>query len=217
MNDNYILKKKLYSDETISTILSKISDKKEFYSKVGNRVGKEKKIRKDIFFSQLQSKELDKKIFFKIQKIVEDKLNIKLKYRESYKVGTYYGYEKGFYIPHTDTQGGMQHRKISIVICLSKMDNYKGGIFKFINLKKDFKFDIGDTIIFKSNLLHGVVPVTNGKRQVLVSFMWDEDGEKIRQKNNPTINNLRYLPNNSILGHHDIDYSGLYLSKEYTA
>lgn len=93
----------------------------------------------------------------------------------------------------------MEHRKMSVVICLSKMDNYEGGIFKFVDLKKEFKFDIGDAIIFKSNLLHGVEPFTSGKRQVLISFMWDTDGEQIRQKNNPTINNSRYLPNDQFI------------------
>ena len=136
---------------------------------------------------------MDKKIFLKIQKIVDDKFKINLKYRETYKIGTYYGSEKGFYTPHTDTQGNMNHRKISMVICLSKIDDYEGGIFKFIDLKKEFKFDIGDAIIFDSNLLHGVEPIIDGKRQVLISFMWDEEGEQIRQKNNPTINSLRYL------------------------
>ena len=48
--------------------------------------------------------------------------------------------------------------------------------------------------IFDSKILHGVEPVTSGKRQVLISFMWDEEGNQIRQKNNPTINNSRYLP-----------------------
>ena len=35
-------------------------------------------------------------------------------------MGTYYGERKGHYIPHTDIQGGMNHRKVSCVICLSK-------------------------------------------------------------------------------------------------
>lgn len=199
MNDCYVLIEKLYSSEDISLILDKANNKGESYSKVGNRVGKEKKIRKDVFFSQSESKEMDKIYFNKIQKIVKENFNLILKYRETYKLGTYYGDEKGFYIPHTDTQGGKQHRKISIVICLSKIDDYEGGIFKFINLKKDFKFDVGDTIIFDSNILHGVQPVTSGKRQVLISFMWDEEGEQIRQKNNPTISNSRYLPNELII------------------
>ena len=191
--NQYILAKKLYNIEDISLILDKANNKKESYSKVGNRIGKEKKIRKDIFFSQSESKNIDNKYFYKIQNIVKDNFKLILKYRETYKIGTYYGDEKGFYIPHTDTQGKMQHRKISLVTCLSKITDYQGGIFRFINLKKDFKFDIGDTIIFDSNILHGVEPVTSGKRQVLISFMWDEEGEQIRQKNNPTINNSRYL------------------------
>lgn len=69
---------------------------------------------------------------------------------------------------------------------------------KFPNLKKDFKFDIGDMIIFDSNLLHGVDPVTSGKRQVLIFFMWDEEGEQIRQNKNPSSCNLKYLP--SVIG-----------------
>jgi predicted 2-oxoglutarate/Fe(II)-dependent dioxygenase YbiX len=197
MNNNYILIKKLYSNNEISLILDKIINKEESYSKVGNRVGKEKKIRKDVFFSQSESKEIDENLFFKIQKILEYNYNLKLKYRESYKIGTYYGNEKGFYIPHTDIQGMYNHRKISIVVCLSKIENYEGGIFKFIDLKQEFKFDIGDAIIFDSSLLHGVEPITNGKRQVLISFMWDEEGEQIRQKNNPTISNSKYLPNDN--------------------
>ena len=135
MIDKYILMKKLYSSEDISLILDKAYNKIESYSRVGNRVGKEKKIRKDIFFSQTESKNMDNIIFLKIQKIVEDRFNIKIKYREAYKIGTYYGEEKGFYIPHTDTQGVMQHRRISLVICLSKIHNYDGGIFKFVDLK----------------------------------------------------------------------------------
>ena len=205
MNDNYALIEKLYSNDDISLLLDKGKHKMETDSKVGNRVSKETKIRKDVFFSQTESKEVDDKFFYKIQEIVKEKFKLTLKYRETYKLGYYYGDEKGFYIPHTDTQGDMQHRKISMVICLSKIDDYEGGIFKFINLKKDFKFDIGDTIIFDSNILHGVEPVTFGKRQVLISFMWDEEGEQIRQKNNPTINNSRYLPNNNIF--HNVNYN----------
>ena len=202
--DGYVLIKNLYSSEDISLILDKASNKKESDSKVsdskvGNRVDKERKIRKDVFFSQSESKEMDKIYFNKIQKIVKEKFNLILKYRETYKLGTYYSDEKGFYIPHTDTQGGPVYRKISVIICLSKEDNYEGGIFNFPKLKKGFKFDIGDTLIFDSNLLHGVEQVTSGKRQVLASFMWDEEGEQIRQKNNSKIDNSRYLPNELII------------------
>ena len=198
MNNNYKLIKQFFSESDVFDILNKYyNNNREVYSKVGNRVGKEKKIRKDVFLSRLNSHKLDNIIFYKIAKIIEKDFKIKLKYRETYKIGSYYGDEQGFYIPHTDTQGAFSHRKISMVICLSKMDNYEGGIFKFTNLKKDYKFDIGDIIIFDSNILHGVEPVISGKRQVLISFMWDEEGEQIRQKKASAKNILNYLPNNT--------------------
>ena len=101
-------------------------------------------------------------------------------------MGIYTGNERGFYIPHTDTQGGMNHRKLSVVICLSKETDYEGGTFKLIDLDREFKFDKGTAILFDSNLLHGVEPVTAGIRRVLISFMWDRDGAILR-------NDTRYL------------------------
>ena len=96
MNDCYVLIEKLYSSEDISLILDKSNNKEESNSKIGNRVSKENKIRKDVFFSQSESKEMDKIYFNKIYKIVKENFNLILKYRETYKLGTYYGNEKGF-------------------------------------------------------------------------------------------------------------------------
>lgn len=210
INNNYILIKKLYCKNTISLILKDyFNEQKQVLSRVGigeaRRVATNKKIRKDYIFTNLQSKKVDDIIFYKIQKIVKDNFDITLKYRENYKIGSYYGDDKGFYMPHSDTQGsnkhgsmGYSHRKISFVICLSPIESYDGGTFKFVDLKKNFKFDIGDVIIFKSELLHGVEPITNGVRQVLISFMWDEDNEQNRQKNWPTVKKSKYLPNDEI-------------------
>ena len=78
MENNYILIKSFLNKKTISDIFNTCSTKKEVYSKVGTRVGKEKKIRKDVFFTINESNIFDKKIFYKIQEIVNDKYNIKL-------------------------------------------------------------------------------------------------------------------------------------------
>ena len=107
-------------------------------------------------------------------------------------MGTYYGDNKGFYNPHTDTQGGMEHRKISIVICLSNSRDYSGGNFRLLEFNKEYKLDKGDAFIFRSNLLHAVEPVTSGKRRVLISFMWDEAGEMMRETQ---YNRSSYTPN----------------------
>ena len=72
-----------------------------------------------------------------------------------------------------------------MILCLSDENEYKGGILKLVDLNKRFKLNKGDLLLFKSDLLHGVEPVTDGIRQVIISFMWDEDGEKLRKMNYP--------------------------------
>jgi hypothetical protein len=193
-SNKYILIKHFLDNAMITNILKLASNKKKNDSKVGNNVNKNKKIRQDIFFTSFESNSIDKDIYLKVKSIVDKEFNIQLDYRETYKIGIYNGDDKGFYIPHTDTQGGVEHRKISIVICLSNENEYEGGIFKFIDLNKNFKFDIGDAIIFDSNLLHGVEPITNGTRMVLISFMWDKSGEILRNTKNPLIDNSKYVP-----------------------
>ena len=146
---------------------------------------------------------MDKNIYDQVKSIAATEFGINIKYRETYKLGTYYGDEQGFYVPHTDVQGTMGHRRISFVVCLSNLNDYQGGTFNFVDLKKEFKFDKGDAIIFRSNLLHGVHPVTLGKRQVLISFMWDDDGEKQRNITHPLRSVTDYLPNKFV----DPDYN----------
>ena len=69
-----------------------------------------------------------------------------------------------------------------MILCLSDKKDYQGGIFKFVDLNKKFKFNKGDIIFFKSDLLHGVEPFTNGISQVIISFIWDEEWENLRKK-----------------------------------
>jgi len=185
-----------FIDNTIIDYYLNISDNyTKHNSKIGNTVQLDKKRRQDIFFSKKDCVKLDKILFNNLNKDKMKKIfNIDIRYRETYKLGMYYSENKGFYNPHTDTQGGMKHRKISFVVCLSDINEYKGGIFKFIHLDKTFKFNKGDAIFFDSNLLHGVEPVIEGKRQVIISFLWDIDGEKIRNKKN-TFNCIPYLGN----------------------
>ena len=180
--EKYILINNFIDDETISYYLQLADFKNEKDSKVGMIVRKERKIRKDIVFSAEDSNKIDKTILTKLNLLGNEHFGIDLKCKERYKIGTYNGDEKGFYNQHTDTEGRTYYRKISVIICLSNKDDYQGGIFKFENLNKEFKFDKGDIIMFDSNLLHGVEPVLSGKRQVLIVFMWDVESEIIRIK-----------------------------------
>ena len=182
-DSKFVIYKNLIDHNILDEYLLLSKKYTEVDSKFGSKVQKNVKIRRDIFFSSEESKLLDK-IILNILPNVEKEFDIKLKYKQNYKLGKYYGNNKGFYNPHTDTQGFRNHRKISMVICLSDKNDYKGGIFKFINLNKKFKLSKGDILFFRSNLLHGVEPVTDGIRQVIISFLWDENGEILRKKIN---------------------------------
>ena len=188
--EDYILIKNFIDKSTIKHYKEIAKKYQESDSKVGTRIGKEKKIRKDIYFNTQDCSTLDK--FIIKNKELNDKFNYLIEFREKFKLGKYYGSEGGFYIPHTDTQGGMEHRKLSMVICISHKEDYEGGLFKFIDLRKEFKFDYGDAVFFKSHLLHGVEPVTGGLREVLISFLWDKDGEGIRAIRNPNVHPSNY-------------------------
>lgn len=63
MNKDYILIKKLYSNKDIQKIKNSLLNKKEYQSKVGDSVKKINKIRKDVFLSVSESKNVDE-IFF---------------------------------------------------------------------------------------------------------------------------------------------------------
>ena len=188
---NFIIYKNLIDHDILDKYIFYSKKYIEKDSKFGNIVQKNIKIRKDIFFSTEESRLLDKLIFDKLPDI-EKKFGIKIKYRENYKLGKYYGDNKGFYSPHTDIQGFRNHRKISMVICLSDKNDYKGGMFKLVDLNKKFKFSKGDVLFFKSELLHGVEPVTHGIRQVIISFMWDQDGENLRKIKNHNLKKKNY-------------------------
>lgn len=191
--NKYLLINNFLDNDIINYYLKISNNYTKQDSKVGTRIDPNQKKRIDIYFTKTDSKILDNIIFNtnNIKKL-KNIFNINIRYRENYKLGLYYGENKGFYNPHTDTQGGMKHRKISFVVCLSDINDYEGGIFKFINLGIDLKFKKGDAIFFDSNLFHGVEPVLEGVRKVMISFMWDINGENIRDKDN-TINYTPFL------------------------
>ena len=87
---------------------------------------------------------------------------------------------KGHYEEHMDCfmgHGEMSHRKLSMTIQLSDSNDYEGGDFIFnekqvdkVPLPKDLRKK-GTILVFPSFVLHGVKPVTKGKRKSLVSWI----------------------------------------------
>ena len=180
--NNYIVIKNFMPDNSgIKKSIAKLIDK--FHdSKVGGGVNEKKKIRKDVALRVAECKAIDFIIFEKLKLLLEWKFGVSISYRERYKIGWYSGEKLGFYAPHTDKQGGMDYRDISMVVCASRQEDYDGGEFLFPDLDISFKLDLGDAIFFESSMRHGVKPVTRGNRYVLISFLFGELGAKLKRE-----------------------------------
>lgn len=141
-------------------------------SKRGKRVNIEAKIRDDYFFKYEECSPLDAILLPAIINITREYYGCQIAFREAWKVGNYLGSKKGFYIPHTDTAGGFNHRIISCVTMLSDPNDYEGGELVFPKYGQKIKLRKYSAAIFPSGILHGVNPTLSGKRQTLLSFMW---------------------------------------------
>ena len=172
---DYVIVPNFLDDNMVESLLKLYQNKPSSDSRVGTRVDPKQKRRKDVFLSGAEGAPIDKIIFSKGADIIEKEFGYGINRRETWKIGYYSHEDQGFYNPHTDTQGGMNHRVISCVIGLSRNDEYEGGRLEFPNLKKKFHLDRGEAIFFKSSVLHGVNPVTGGHRYTLISFFFDSE------------------------------------------
>lgn len=85
-----------------------------------------------------------------------------------------YGADGGTYDSHVDTQTlapGVV-RKITVIAILN--DEYEGGRFYFLLDSKNRQYidtPAGTVIVFPSHIMHGVEPVTAGKRKSVVTWL----------------------------------------------
>lgn len=213
-NMKYVYKPQFMSIDIINDILRQIESKEETPGQVGSNVNKIKKNRTEHFFNAHECLQLDNLLFEKnVFELIQSNFNVSYLYREKWKLGKYYGSENGHYIAHKDTQGGMLHRKVSVIICCSFDHEYEGGCLEFPDLKQKFKLNKGDIILFDPNIKHQVLPVTSGLRKVLISFLFDLKGALVKshffeQKCNYIVQKHNYIypilpnsgPGNQLIG-----------------
>ncbi|MGA1675811.1 MAG: 2OG-Fe(II) oxygenase [Pseudomonadales bacterium] len=104
---------------------------------------------------------------------------------ERYLVGCYLAEESGHFRPHRDnTTRGTAHRRFAVSISLN--DGFAGGELRFPEYGSHrYRAPAGSAIVFSCSLLHGVTPVTEGRRYVFLPFLYDEAAAGIRQANEP--------------------------------
>ena len=92
----------------------------------------------------------------------------------------------GHFRPHRDnTTKGTAHRRFAVTINLNAGD-YDGGDLRFPEFgQRTYRAPTGGAIVFSCSLLHEATPVTRGRRYAYLPFLYDEEGARLREANNP--------------------------------
>lgn len=102
--------------------------------------------------------------------------NYQVTQHEVFKLACYDSGTGGYFRPHRDNESvDTRHRRFAMTLNLNTGD-YSGGQLRLPEFGPDlYQPGRGDAIVFSSSLLHEVVPVTAGKRYVLIGFFFGED------------------------------------------
>ena len=89
----------------------------------------------------------------------------------------------GHFGPHRDDTGmSVAHRRFAISINLN--EDFEGGEISFPEYSpRGFKAAPGAAVVFSASILHQVSRVTCGRRYVFLTFLFDEEAERVRQAN----------------------------------
>ncbi len=100
---------------------------------------------------------------------------------EEFKIVCYEPDPGGYFRVHRDnTSPQTQHRRFAMTLNLNS-EEYEGGELRFPEFGgATYKPATGEAAIFSCNLLHEATDVIGGKRYVLLSFLYDEAGQKQR-------------------------------------
>lgn len=97
---------------------------------------------------------------------------------EGFKVGCYDESSQGFFSPHRDNLSpATAHRRFALSLNLN--DEYEGGELRFPEYgNQRYRPAPGEALVFSGSLLHEVLPVTRGRRFVLLSFLFNESDRR---------------------------------------
>lgn len=95
---------------------------------------------------------------------------------EGFKIGRYSDADEGFFDAHRDNLSeATSHRRFALSINLN--DDYEGGELRFPEYGRDrYRPAAGEALVFSGAHLHEVLPVTRGRRFVLLSFLFGSRG-----------------------------------------
>jgi hypothetical protein len=94
---------------------------------------------------------------------------------EGFKIGCYDARDEGFFTAHRDNLSpATAHRRFGLTLNLN--DDYEGGELRFPEYGPErYRPGAGEALVFSGAHLHEVLPVTRGRRFVLLSFVFGDE------------------------------------------
>lgn len=104
----------------------------------------------------------------------------RITHAEAYMIGCYEHASGGYFRPHRDNVSqNTRHRRFAMSVNLNTGD-YEGGELRFPEYGPHlYSPAAGDAIVFSCSLLHEALPVTAGRRFVLLTFFYGAEGREI--------------------------------------
>lgn len=154
-------------------------------SQTGNKLDPLVKKRHDCMVQDKSLQDaLNYRIVNRLFPAIERYLQYKPNWVERYVIGCYEAKVGGYFRAHRDNVSDTsKHRKFAVSILLNTGE-YDGGKLCFPEFG-DMQYDPpkGTGIVFSCGLLHQVMPVTKGRRFVIPTFLYDDEGRKSQIQN----------------------------------
>ena len=102
---------------------------------------------------------------------------------EHFKIGCYDSTSGGHFAPHRDnTAPQTKHRRFALTLNLNTGE-YEGGFLRFPEYGPQlYAPSAGGAAVFSCSALHQALPVTSGRRFVIVGFFWGEEEQKMFER-----------------------------------
>ena len=142
----------------------------------GRTVNPDMKRRQDHYVAPAKNQKLEQLVMRRIAPEVYKAFHFKTGSMQSFRVG---GYEAGrgdYFRPHRDNSSPQtEHRKFAMTLNLN--DDFAGGGLIFPEYGEAvYHTGPGGAVVFSCSLLHEALPVTEGTRYVLLTFLYELGG-----------------------------------------
>lgn len=150
-----------------------------------NRANAKTKIRSDVIIPEdlPESRDLVEVISRRLLPEVLKGFGFRVSRMETFRIGCYDSLSGGYFAPHRDNTTPLtKHRRYALTLNLNTGD-YEGGFLRFPEYGPQlYAPPAGGAVVFHCSLLHFVLPVTRGRRFVIVGFFWGEEEQKIYER-----------------------------------